>query len=251
MNVPNCCRSAVPPPDGGRPRFRWRPRRRTRAAVVVAHGGGGEGGQAVEFGDGPRDALQDRDVDRQCAEQFVPQLAFQRQRALVGRQRLVLEGLQFGRDVALGVLQGLPAAVVVGDLLDVGVGDFDVEAMHLVVFDLEVGDAAALAFACFEFDQEGAAVVLDGAQFVEVGVVARGDDAAFADQQRRAPARRRGQQFDAGLGRGQRGKQFGESRRAASACRRRTVPRIRRGAPGCRAARTGRAAGRSSARCGR
>jgi hypothetical protein len=39
-----------------------------------------------------------------------------------------------------------------------------------------------VAFARFEFDQEGAAVVLDGAQFVEVGVVAGRDDAAVAEQ---------------------------------------------------------------------
>jgi hypothetical protein len=39
---------------------------------------------------------------------------FTRQRTLLRRQRLVLEGFQLGRDVAFGVLQRLPAAVIVG-----------------------------------------------------------------------------------------------------------------------------------------
>jgi hypothetical protein len=39
---------------------------------------------------------------------------FTRQRALLRRQHLVLEGFQLGRDVAFGVLQRLPAAVIVG-----------------------------------------------------------------------------------------------------------------------------------------
>jgi hypothetical protein len=118
---------------------------------------------------------------------------------------LSFEAFEFRRDVALGVLQGLPAAVVVGNLFDVGVGDLDVKAMHLVELDLEIGDAAAVAFARFELDEEGAAVVLDRAQFVEVGVVARGDDAAFAHQRGRLGRDGVGQQADAGLRRCQRG----------------------------------------------
>jgi hypothetical protein len=46
--------------------------------------------------------------------------------------------------------------------------------------DLEVGDAGALALAGFELQQEGAAVGLDAAQLVEVGVEAFGDHAAVA-----------------------------------------------------------------------
>ncbi len=60
------------------------------------------------------------------------------------------------------------------------VGDFDVEAVHAVVLDLEVGDAAALALARFERDQEFARVGLQRAQLVEIGVVAVRDHAAFA-----------------------------------------------------------------------
>ena len=49
-----------------------------------------------------------------------------------------------GRDVALGVLQRLPAPVVVGHLLRVRVGDLDVVAVHRVVGDAQVRDAGAL-----------------------------------------------------------------------------------------------------------
>ena len=52
--------------------------------------------------------------------------------------------------------------------------------MHAVVFDFQVGDAGALAFARFQREQEVAAVGLDAAQFVELGIEAIGDDAAFS-----------------------------------------------------------------------
>jgi hypothetical protein len=177
---------------------------------------------------------------------------FQRQRAFVGGQRLVFEGLELGRDVALGVLQGLPAAVVVGHLFGVGVGDLDVEAMHLVVLDLEVGDAAAFALARFELDQEGAAVVLDGAQLVELGVVARRDDAAVAQQRGGFGGDGVGQQATQACGVAS-AASSSTSRVAVSPAPslRELLNGSRRGGPGCRAARKDRAAGRSSARCGR
>ena len=59
--------------------------------------------------------------------------------------------------------------------------DFDIEAMHLVEFDLEAGNAAALTFADFHVDQIGATVVIERTQFVELGVVTVGNRAAIAD----------------------------------------------------------------------
>src|SRR6266700_379788 len=53
-------------------------------------------------------------------------------------------------DVALGVLKRLPAAVVGGYLAGVGVGDLDVEAVHVVVGDAQVGNASAAALALIE-----------------------------------------------------------------------------------------------------
>ena len=137
-----------------------------------------------------------------------------RQRAVLRRQRLVLEGLEFRRDVALGVFQRLAAAVVVGHghLVRLRAADFDVEAVHLVVFDLERGDAGARAFAGFQFQQEGAGVARQRAQFVEVGVVAVGDDAAFAQHAGRLGLDRaceQGMQVGAGGKRGLQRRQAG------------------------------------------
>ena len=89
-----------------------------------------------------------------AVEELVVELPLAGERALLRRERLVLERLELGRDVALGVLQRLPAAIVVGNLLGMGVRDLDVVAVDAVVLDLQVRDAAALALARFEVDQE-------------------------------------------------------------------------------------------------
>jgi hypothetical protein len=65
------------------------------------------------------------------------------------------------------------------------IGDFDIEAVHAVVFDLEVGDARALSLARLQRDQELAAVGVDRAQFVQLGVESSGNDSAVAHQCRR------------------------------------------------------------------
>jgi len=142
-------------------------------------------------------------VDRQCRQQFFPELLFEGEGAFVGRQRLVLKCLEFGGDVAFGVLQCLPPAIVVGDFFGVGVGDFDEEAVHLVELDAKVGDPRALAFAGFEFEQESATVVLNTAQFVEFGTVAGADHATFAQQRGGFNGNGLGEQRQAGLRRGQ------------------------------------------------
>ncbi len=119
-----------------------------------------------------------------------------RQCAVVGGKRLVLERLQFRRDVALDVLQRLAAAVVVGHLVRVGEAHLDVEAVHAVVFHFELVDAGARAFAQFQLHQEIAAVGLDAAQFVQFGVETVGDHAAFAKDGGRLGFHRHLQQLD-------------------------------------------------------
>ena len=82
-------------------------------------------------------------------------------------------------------------------------GDFDVEAMHLVEFDAQAGDAGAFAFARFQREQKFAAVGLDAAQLVELKRVARRDDAAFAQHDGRLGLDRSGEQGEAGFGGGE------------------------------------------------
>ena len=57
----------------------------------------------------------------------------------------------------------------------------DVETMHAVHVHLASGDAGARPFARFQRQEEVAAVGLDAAQLVQLGVEAVGDDAAFAE----------------------------------------------------------------------
>ncbi len=121
----------------------------------------------------------------QLVQHLVEQPFFAGQGAFLGGERLVFKGLQLGGDEALGVFERLAAAVVVGHLVQLSLGDFDVEAMHLVVLHLQVGNAAARAFAALQVQQEAVAVGLDGAQLVQLGVEAIGDHAAIAQQGRR------------------------------------------------------------------
>ena len=98
----------------------------------------------------------------------------------MGVEHFIFEGFELGGDEAFGVFQGLAALVVGGGLGGLDFGKLDVEAVHAVVFDFEGGEAGALAFSRFEFEQEVAAVVLDAAQFVELGRKAVVDYAAVA-----------------------------------------------------------------------
>jgi hypothetical protein len=122
---------------------------------------------------------------RQGIQQFVVEQFFPRQGAFRGGQELVLEGLQFRRQVAFDVLQGLAAVIVGRHLVALGATDLDVEAADPVVFHAQVGDAGALPLAGFHGHEEAAAVGLQGAQLVQLGVEAVGDDAAFAQHRRR------------------------------------------------------------------
>ena len=120
-------------------------------------------GQHVEHCERLRRPLERRNRRREIAQQRVVQRLLPGERALLCGQGLVLEGLQLRGDVALGVLERLPAPVVVRNALDVRVRDFDVEAVHAVVLDPEAGDARASALARFELDQKRTAVLLDRA----------------------------------------------------------------------------------------
>ena len=103
--------------------------------------------QHVERRERRTQALQRRNRGREVGDERFVEHLLPRERAVLRGKRAILERLQFRRDVALRVLERLPAPVVVGNLLHVGVRDLDVEPVHAVVFDLEIGDAGARAFA--------------------------------------------------------------------------------------------------------
>ena len=102
------------------------------------------------------------------------------QRTVIGRQRLVLEGFEFRCDIALGIFQGLATAVIVRHFGGLCERHLDIKTMHTVVFDFQGGNAAARAFACFQLQQEFAAISLDATQLIEIRIIAISDNAAFA-----------------------------------------------------------------------
>ncbi len=150
-----------------------------------ADGALGKIGQHVERGQRRRGGLQPGQRDGQPVEQRLVQLAFAGERPVARTEHLVLEALQLRRDVALGILHRLPPHPVGRHLVGLAAAHFDVVALHAVVAEAQVGEPGALAFARLEIEQRFVAVLADAAQFVQVGVVAGSDDAAFAQHRRR------------------------------------------------------------------
>ncbi len=62
--------------------------------------------------------------------------------------------------------------------------DLDVIALHAVVAESQVRDAAALPLARFQVEQVLIAVLADPLQLVELGVVTRSNDTALAQDRR-------------------------------------------------------------------
>ena len=75
---------------------------------------------------------------------------FAGQRTLLRTQSFVFEGFEFGGDETLGIFQRLAAAVVVGHLVHLALGDFDEKTMHFVELHAQIGNASARLFAHFQ-----------------------------------------------------------------------------------------------------
>ena len=103
---------------------------------------------------------------------------------LLRGQRLVFERFQLRRDVALGILERLPSAIVVRNAGRVRVGDLDIKAVHPVELDLEIGDAGTLALTRLEREQKFSAMIIDGTQLVQFRIEALCDHTAIADLRR-------------------------------------------------------------------
>ena len=67
-----------------------------------------------------------------------------------------------------------------------GVGHFQVIAEHLVVADLERGDAGALALALLQRGDVLLATIAEPAKLIQLGVEPRPDDLAVGQERRRA-----------------------------------------------------------------
>ncbi|KAG1549843.1 hypothetical protein G6F50_013324 [Rhizopus delemar] len=167
----------------------------------------GEAGQHVELAQCRRALLQRFQLPAEGVQQLLVQVLLARQRTVARGQHLVLEGLQFLGDVALGVGQRLPACVVHRCAVGLALADFDVIAVHPVVAHLQGGDATALALALFQVDQELVGMGGQAAQLVQLLVEAVGQHAAIAQLQRRHLGDGAGQQLRAFVMFAQRGVQ--------------------------------------------
>src|SRR5690606_19930370 len=92
--------------------------------------------------------------------------------AALGRQGLILEGLQLGRDEALGAFERLSTDIVGGRLFGLFARQLDKVAVHPVVANLEVRQTGASLFACLQIHQVLASVFRQRQQLVEFGVIA-------------------------------------------------------------------------------
>ena len=166
------------------------------AAQIEALGALGKAAQHVESGDAVRAVLQRGQGRHQRFEQLLVQHLLALQCALACRQHLVLEGLEFRRDEALGALERLAADVIVRRLVRFAAADLDVIAVHPVVADLERVDAGALALALFQIDQELVGVLRQVAQLVQLAVEAGRQHPAIAQHHRRVFEDRTAQQVE-------------------------------------------------------
>ena len=150
-----------------------------RAAVVVLGGDLRQCRQNVQLGDGVGGSLDAVELTADGAEQFGEELVFQRDEPLVRAQNLAFQLFQLLRDVAFAGGEGLFADVGLRHHAFIGVADLDEVAENVVVADFQLGDAGLLPQTGLELGEDALGVIPDGTQFVHLGVVARGDDAAI------------------------------------------------------------------------
>src|SRR5262249_53231751 len=101
-------------------------------------------------------------------------------RLLARTEHAVLEALELGSDEALRRLHGLAPDVVLRHAFGIAPRDFDEEALHPVVTELESREPGAFSLAPFELQQEILGVRADVAQLIELDVIARGNHLAIA-----------------------------------------------------------------------
>ena len=174
-----------------------------RRAPVQREGALGQRAQCVQRGQGAGHAGEGGHEGLQLVQQLLVQPFFPGQCPLLRAQGFVFKGLELGRDETLGVFKRLAAAVIVWHFVDLALRDLDVKAMHLVVLHAQIGNAGAGFLALFQGQQKVVAVNLDGPQLVQLGIQARGDHAAIADQRSGLLHHRERQQCRAAVGWGQ------------------------------------------------
>ena len=130
------------------------------ADVVVFHRSLRQRAQRVEPGNGVRRRLHARDLASDELAHLVEERILQLRDALARRQERVLEVLELAREIALARHQRLLADIVLRQLGDArAVRNVDVIAKDLVLADLELVRAGALALALLELGNGLRAVI--------------------------------------------------------------------------------------------
>ena len=166
--------------------------------VIALDGKGGAGRRHVDLGNrggGGGDVVRAR---RRLADQIVEQLELHRQRAVRGARDPVGEvgKLRRREPHRAGHRLAVDEPVVAEQPLAAIGTDFDEIPEHVVVLDLERGDAGPVRVLRLQGADEAPALVAQRMLFVERGDVAAGDEAAVAREQGQVGGERAGQPVD-------------------------------------------------------
>ena len=115
------------------------------------------------------------DSSSTAATSCVEQLEFAREGVFLGVEDFLFLLLERLGDVALAADGGLPADVVGGHEVEVGLGDLDVVPKIIREPDLQAADAGAFLLGALEIGEPGLVVGRERTQPVEFGVVAGAD----------------------------------------------------------------------------
>ena len=157
----------------------------SRPDVAVLHRGVGQPGEDVQPGDGRGDPADGAGGLGQLSADSVINGPFGFLQSVFGVQHQRLVFFQLRDDVPFGVGQGLAADVVLGDLIDVGLGDLDVIAKDLVVPDFQALDLGAFPFSLLQSSDELTCVGRGTFQLVHLRREAGPDDVPVTDSPRR------------------------------------------------------------------
>ena len=131
--------------DGNR---RLRVEARPDVAVVISRAG--QTVQAVDAGNGPGRCLHGRDMFLDLTADVAEKLIFQSQHPFLAGQDFDFKLLQFRRDIAFGIDQGLLAYVIIGNGFGIGMGNLEVIAKDFGVADFHL-NAGLFLFLLFQF----------------------------------------------------------------------------------------------------
>ena len=120
------------------------------AAVLVFFGDRGEGNEAVEQRDRPRNPLKNGNIARKHFHKLAEQMLFEPGSSVRTAENLPFQIFEFLRRIAHAVCERLSGNVGIGNFILKGVGHFNVIAEHAVKPDFQVADPRALPLARFK-----------------------------------------------------------------------------------------------------